>query len=76
MPDEVDEASQTAADENAKNTSEGNAHADHTETGEETRGALQRWGSSSPGQNTLAPTGDSPPSEDAEPAEAEGHPSE
>lgn len=34
------------------------------ETGEETRGALRRWGSSSPGQNTLTPTGDSPPSED------------
>jgi hypothetical protein len=70
MPDETTTA-QTATDENAKNTREGFAHKDHVETAEETRAALQRWGSSSPGQNTLAPTGTSPPSaEEAAPAEA------
>jgi hypothetical protein len=52
------------ADIDAKNTRKGFAHADHTKTAEQTRGAPQRWGFSSPGQNTLAPTGDSPASDD------------
>jgi hypothetical protein len=64
LRDEADDPRRTTADDNAKNTREGNAHADHVETAEETRGALRRWGSSSPGQNTLGPTGDSPPSEE------------
>lgn len=68
MPDETT-AVDNAADVDAKNTREGFAHADHAETAEETRGALQRWGSSSPGQNTLAPTGDSPASGDERPSE-------
>jgi hypothetical protein len=58
-----------AMEEDAKNTREGFAHRDHTETAEETRSALQRWGSSSPGQNTLAPTGTSPASPDEASAE-------
>jgi hypothetical protein len=66
MPDETN-AVQTDADVDAKNTRDGFAHADHVETAEETRGALRRWGSTSPGQNTLAPTGNSPASGDATP---------
>jgi hypothetical protein len=60
----MSEETNAVADVDAKNTREGFAHADHIETAEQTRDALQRWGSSSPGQNTLAPTGDSPASDD------------
>ncbi|MDQ6846030.1 MAG: hypothetical protein M3019_00365 [Candidatus Dormibacteraeota bacterium] len=63
MSEETPKPDQATSDENAKRTHEGNAHADHEETAEESRGAIQRWGSSSPGGNTLDPTGDSPPSD-------------
>ena len=66
MSEEPTKPEEAAAEENAKRTHEGNAHADHVESGEESRGAVQRWGSSSPGGNTLAPTGDSPPSDEDE----------
>ncbi len=65
MTEETTKPDEATADENAKSTREGNAHSDHVETAEESRGAVQRWGSSSPGGNTLSPTGDSP-SSDAE----------
>jgi hypothetical protein len=70
MPDDIT-ATDAIADEDAQNTRDGFAHADHVETAEQTREALQRWGSSSPGQNTLAPTGDSPASADEDRPAAE-----
>jgi len=66
MSEETSKPDEATAEEDAKRTREGNAHADHEETAEQSRGAVQRWGSSSPGGNTLDPTGDSPPSDDEE----------
>ncbi|MBJ7607939.1 MAG: hypothetical protein JF887_00700 [Candidatus Dormibacteraeota bacterium] len=64
MSDETNDPAATTADEAAERTHEGNAHADHEETGEQTRGSLQRWGANSPGSNAIPATGDSPPSDD------------
>jgi hypothetical protein len=63
MSEETTKPDEATAEENAERTRDGNAHADHVETAEESRGAVQRWGSSSPGGNTLGPTGDSPSSD-------------
>lgn len=74
MTDQVDDPGNTPVDEDdeeARRTHEGNAHADHVETGEQTRGSVQRWGANSPGQNSMAPAGDSEP-----PAEGEKLPNE
>ncbi len=72
MTDETPERSATTDDEAAERTHDGNAHADHVETGEQTRGALQKWGANSPGSNAIPATGDSPPSDESEKLPNEG----
>lgn len=66
MSDETNDPAATTADEDAQRTHDGNAHADHVETGEQTRGALQKWGANSPGSNAISATGDSPPSDESD----------
>ena len=66
MTDQSNAPDETTPDEAAKRTHDGNAHADHVETGEQTRGATQRWGANSPGSNAIPATGESPPSEESD----------
>jgi len=66
VADATNDPAPTESDEAAERTHDGNAHADHVETGEQTRGALQKWGANSPGSNAIPATGESPPSEEGD----------
>ncbi len=66
MTDEAQEQAATSDDEAAERTHDGNAHADHVETGQQTRDALQKWGANSPGSNAIPATGDSPSSDESD----------
>lgn len=61
MTDQTSDPAETSAEENAHATHDGNAHADHVTTGDETRSALQKWGTNSPGGTTMNPTAESEP---------------
>jgi hypothetical protein len=53
MTDETNEPAATTDDDAAERTRDGSARADHVTTGAQTRGALQKWGATSPGSNAI-----------------------